>query len=312
MSSKDLQPHPMYAHLSQTPPPPLPKVDEMLEKSREILAEALSRYDPYASVAMISGGKDSICAFYVMKRLGCDVTHILHGVTGTGIEDTTHFVRRFSLDEQRRTGIKYLEANAAGRYEEYVMKKGFFGTGGFAHQFSYHILKSNPFRSVMTQVRERRRSRKIFMINGARFWESTRRGTSPDLMTSVREDKGNIWVNILQDWRKVDRDAFLEEVDARMNPVTKVLCRSGECMCGTMQSASDREEATFFYPRWGNWLNNLEVEVMKKFPWRWGEARPNPHLMKLPSPSSPLSIDDEDIPLMCVDCITKKEEEEIL
>lgn len=294
MTSANLLPHPMYAHLSKPPPPPVPKVEERLEDSRRILEEAFSLYDPYATVSMISGGKDSICAYYVMKKLNYPVTHILHGVTGTGIEETTQFVRDFAAQQD----ISYIEANAAQKYEEYVLRKGFFGIGGFAHQFSYHLLKSRPFGTAISSIRQRKKGRDIFMINGARFWESSRRGGNNNIRHYIREDKRNIWVNILQDWRRIDRDTFLEQEGAAVNPVTTTLCRSGECMCGTMQSQADREEAAYFFPKWGNWLTELEREVCKKFPWKWGEARPNPHIS---------SSKETAIPLMCIDCAVTEE-----
>ena len=42
-------------------------------------------------------------------------------------------------------------------------------------------------------------------------------------------------------------------------------------MCGTMQSQAAREEAAFFYPEWGRWLDDLEKEVLKTHPWKWGQ-----------------------------------------
>lgn len=71
-----------------------------LDSSRDIIDRALAEIEPYAIVAMISGGKDSLCAYLVAKALGVPVTHILHGVTGTGIAETTEFVRDFAGSEK--------------------------------------------------------------------------------------------------------------------------------------------------------------------------------------------------------------------
>jgi len=43
-------------------------------------------------------------------------------------------------------------------------------------------------------------------------------------------------------------------------------------MCGTMQTKGDREEASYFFPKWGGWIDALEKKVLAKgFPWKWGE-----------------------------------------
>ena len=93
--------------------------------------------------------------------------------------------------------------------------------------------------------------------------------------------KNNIWVNIINEYTKKDCLDFIEGNGIERSPVAKNLCRSGECMCGTMQSQGDRFEASFYYPKWGAWLDNLEKEVMKKFPWKWGENINKYHLAEM-------------------------------
>lgn len=242
----------------------------MIDSSREIIERAIADYQPYAIVSMISGGKDSLCAYLVAKQLGVPVTHILHGVTGTGIPETTEFVRQFAQGESPT----YLESNAGSHYEDYVLRKGFFGKGLQAHSFAYHLLKHSRFsKCISVNIRHRKRGRNIILLNGARASESLNR--SRNMTTPVRHDPSttsNIWVNICHDWSQQDRDAYLAEVDAPVNPVTTKLCRSGECLCGTTQSQATRQEAAFYYPKWGAWLDGLEAEVKQRFPWGWGEA----------------------------------------
>jgi tRNA(Ile)-lysidine synthase TilS/MesJ len=67
----------------------------MIESSKEIIERAISEINPYAIVSMVSGGKDSLAAYLVAKELAVPVSHIMHGVTGTGIAQTTEFVRQF-------------------------------------------------------------------------------------------------------------------------------------------------------------------------------------------------------------------------
>jgi 3'-phosphoadenosine 5'-phosphosulfate sulfotransferase (PAPS reductase)/FAD synthetase len=95
-------------------------------------------------------------------------------------------------------------------------------------------------------------------------------------LPETRFDKGNLWVNIIHDWSNGDRDRYLGLRQTPINPVAVQLCRSGECMCGTMQTKAVRDEAAAIYPEWGCWLNDLERRAKAKHGWGWGEHMPKP------------------------------------
>jgi 3'-phosphoadenosine 5'-phosphosulfate sulfotransferase (PAPS reductase)/FAD synthetase len=241
-----------------------------LDSSREIVERAISQYSPYAIVCMMSGGKDSMLAYQLAVALGVPVSHVLHGVTGTGIAETTQFVRNFAATQKPT----YIEANAGTSYVDYVQRKGFFGRGVSAHTFAYHVLKLEHFRKALSRhIRQGKRGRRILLINGARIQESANR--AKNLAEPIRADENNVWVNIAHNWSKDERDAYLDNVGAPCNPVAKKLCRSAECLCGTQQSKATREEVSFFYPAWGKWLDELEAPVKAKFKWGWGENPPD-------------------------------------
>ena len=63
-------------------------------------------------------------------------------------------------------------------------------------------------------------------------------------------------------------------------------------MCGTMQTAGDRHEASALYPAWGQWLNDLEQIVKAKHGFGWGDTGPR---------YKDIRQDDMFRP-MCVDC----------
>lgn len=265
----------------------------MIESSQEILRRAIAEIEPYAIVSMISGGKDSLCAFYVAKELGIPITHIMHGITRTGIPETTDFVRHFAETQP----YIYLEADAGSNYEDYVRRKGFFGVGIEAHRFTYHLLKSQVFRYIVSKkIRFGKRNRPVLFLNGARQTESANRNQH---LQPIRKDDryNNYWVSPLFEWSKEERDDYLDRVSAPINPVTVKLCRSGECLCGTTQSKATREEAAFYFPSWGKWLNDLEKEVKTKFGFGWGENSP-----KIPKTK-------ETSQFMCVSCIDQLEGE---
>lgn len=243
---------------------------DLLKRSREIINQAITDYQPYAVVMMFSGGDDSLTAYHVASALNAPLDYFLHGVTGTGIPETTQFARQ--IGEQ--SGLNYIEANAGDAYEKYVWRKGFFGRGEDAHTMAYHVLKHEHFEHALSgHIRKHKRGRNILLINGARWQESRNRERMKNQpIRRGRKNSPNIWVNVIHDWTRHDCQQFLR--DYERNPVTELLCRSGECLCGTMQSQEQRQEAAYWFPEWGKWLDELETAVRTKHGWGWGEPTP--------------------------------------
>ncbi|MEO0769137.1 MAG: hypothetical protein AAFY72_06830 [Cyanobacteria bacterium J06649_4] len=255
-----------------------------LESSGEIWAQALDKYDyPYATVLALSGGNDSRAAYYAAKALNIKIDYILHVNTRTGIQETTEWVRWFSNEYAQ---VSYIEGDAGDTYQNYILRKGFFGKGtgqvNSAHSFAFRLLKRDVYVNALSRhIRKRKRNRKIFLLNGARLSES--RNRSINLVAPVRADKltsdgkdasSNIWVNLLQSWDKEDCEAICQENNAPQNPVTQQLCRSGECMCGTTQSQAERNQAAAIYPEWGEWIDRLDRYGKESFGFGWGENAP--------------------------------------
>lgn len=240
--------------------------NEIILKSKDIIQKAIIDYKPKAVIMMLSGGDDSTTAYYVTKELNIKIDAVIHGNTRTGIKETSMFAKK----QAETFNDKFLIADAGNSYEKYVLRKGFFGLGETAHQYSYHVLKSTPFnKTISGHFRKGKHNFPILLINGARKSESKRRERT--MKNPIRKDGNNIWVNIINHWSKDDCTNYLEGNKIKRNPVSINLCRSGECMCGTMQNVGNRIEASYFYPEWGKWIDNLEKEVLKKFPWRWGQ-----------------------------------------
>jgi 3'-phosphoadenosine 5'-phosphosulfate sulfotransferase (PAPS reductase)/FAD synthetase len=240
----------------------------LLADSARIYKEAVDLFRPTHIVSMVSGGKDSACNDAVARELGIKIDLVVHGNTRCGIPETTDFVR-----EVYGAISDYAEADAGTAYEDYVLRKGFFGKGIAAHGFAYRVLKATPFRKVMSaKIRQRKREVRILLLNGARKDESENRQKNLQVWRQDPAAQGNIWVNLIHNWTQKDRDDYLVDRGVRINPVAVQLCRSGECMCGTMQTQQERWEAAAIYPKWGAWLDNLETEVRAKFGIGWGES----------------------------------------
>lgn len=237
-----------------------------IERMHRVIAE----YQPTHIIATVSGGRDSAAEVEFAREMGVKIDLILHARTGTGIPETTQFV----TDHYGNLGPDLVVADAGDAYERYVMRKGFFGIGRQAHNFSYRILKADPMRKAISKhIRKGKRGVRPMLLNGARVLESDNRRLN---LRETRLDKGNLWVNIVHDWSDGDRDRYLRLNKVPINPVAIELCRSGECMCGTMQTAAERAQASIIYPHWGAWLDDLESRAKRLHGWGWGETMPRP------------------------------------
>lgn len=247
-----------------------PSLESAMQLSAERIERVMAEAQPTHIIATVSGGRDSAAEVALALDMGVKIDLILHCRTGTGIPETTEHV----VDYYGSLGPDFVMADAGDAYEAYVMRKGFFGIGRQAHNFSYRILKAGPMRAAISRnIRKGKRGVRTLLLNGARSLESDNRRKN---LPETRMDKGNLWVNIIHDWSAGDRDRYLRLRDVPINPVAIQLCRSGECMCGTMQTAGDRLEAAAVYPEWGAWLNDLERRAKAKHGWGWSELMPKP------------------------------------
>jgi 3'-phosphoadenosine 5'-phosphosulfate sulfotransferase (PAPS reductase)/FAD synthetase len=139
------------------------------------------------------------------------------------------------------------------------------------------------------------------LLNGARKKESSNRMVKLDNpWNRDTSSKNNIWVSLLYYWSKKDCLDYIERKGVERNPVAKAMHRSGECMCGTMQSVEARKMASALYPESGEWLDELEQKVFDKgFYWGWGEATTKE------SREFQKRMGQMEFPFMCTDCMGK-------
>jgi 3'-phosphoadenosine 5'-phosphosulfate sulfotransferase (PAPS reductase)/FAD synthetase len=263
----------------------------LLDRSAAILKQAVDQFNPTHIVSMVSGGKDSAASDHVARELGVKIDLVMHGNTRCGIPETSQFVR----DHYGTIG-DFAEADAGTAYEDYVLRKGFFGRGISSHAVAYHLLKADAFRSTLSRlIRKGKHNVRIMLITGARKDESENRRKNLKPIMAEPNRPNNLWVGITHDWSQDDRDAYLDSRGVPINPVAKALCRSGECMCGTMQSKAERAEAAVLYPHWGKWLSELESEAKRLHGFGWGDPFPKPADHRQSDLFHP----------MCKDCVTR-------
>lgn len=278
-----------------------PANNQLLQESAEIVNKAIIDNDPYAIVLMLSGGDDSITALLAAIMCGIKIDFIVHGVTGTGLPA----VRLYVAEIAAKYGIKIIYADAGTAFEDYVMRKGFFGRGKDAHKYSYHILKDNPFgKAISKYIRKGVKGRKIILLNGIRVDESDNRadnfGDNPYRWQD--SSPNNLWVNIIHWFTKHNCLELLAGEDFKRSPVAIELGRSGECNCGTMDSEADRIAAYKFDPVFGERMMKLRKAVVQKFGWDIGQ-QPN---KKVIAEMKAANLLIPDFMPMCVGCKANK------
>ena len=267
-------------------------VESKIAEGADIVRRAVAEFNPTHIVSMVSGGKDSAASDQVARELGLKIDLVVHGNTRCGIPETSQFVQ----EHYGHLDSDYIEADAGTAYEDYVLRKGFFGKGIAAHGFAYRVLKAQPFRKAISKaIRQGKRGVRILLLNGARQDESENRQKNLKEWRQDPASPGNIWTSLIHGWSQDVRDDYLKSRGVAINPVAEQLCRSGECMCGTMQTKAERIEASFAYPKWGEWLDALDAEVIAKHGYGWGE----------PFPKARKAATDELFQPMCKDCIRR-------
>ncbi|MBF9050605.1 phosphoadenosine phosphosulfate reductase family protein [Roseobacter sp. HKCCD9010] len=245
-------------------------LEQAIDQSAAYVRLAIEWFDPTHIVTMVSGGNDSAATHALAVELGLPVAMSIHGRTGCGLQATeAHVEANYGHD------APLVIADAGRAYEEYVMRKGFFGKGTDAHKMAYHVLKAGPFRkTVSKELRQGKRNTRVLLLNGAFRAESPNRSKTLKRVSMDPAAPMNMWFNLIHDWTPELRDKYLASRNIPINPVSKALCRSGECMCGTMQTAAQRIEAAAFDPTWGAWLDDLEAEARAAHGFGWGESKP--------------------------------------
>lgn len=249
-------------------------IESQIKRSKEIYARAVLDYKPYATVLMLSGGRDSVSALVMCQILGIKPDYVIHGITGTGLKEVLDYVKY--LDNC--TGFKFHYANAGNSYQEYVLRNGFMGLGLKSHAVSYHLLKNQPFsKAISILIRQKKHNRKVLLLNGARRNESIRRKKT--MLSPFRVQRSNVWVNIINDLLNEQTTELIEGSGKKVNPVYKVLCKSGECLCGTLCKREEELSALKHAYRYKyDEIISLENAVLKKgLPWGWGQKKPAEH-----------------------------------
>ena len=232
----------------------------------ELINQAIEDYNPSHIFGLFSGGTDSLTACHVASQHP-KFTACAHINTGIGVPQTRDFV--YQTCKEQGWDLKEYKAVDQGQvYEDIVMEHGF--PGPFAHRMMYTRLKERALRQLIRDHKQDRNDR-IMLISGCRSDESTRRmGT----VQPIDKQGAQVWVAVIHDWSKAKCLEYLEDKGIKRNPVSELIGKSGECLCGAFAKKGELDELHEHFPEVAERILDLEEQVMKKFPWDWESLGP--------------------------------------
>jgi 3'-phosphoadenosine 5'-phosphosulfate sulfotransferase (PAPS reductase)/FAD synthetase len=258
-------------------------LDEAIVRSHEILGEALATYPIVGTYWLSSGGNDSAIVGHLLRGRYDGVVHVN---TGTGIPETTQYVR----DVAAAWGDTLHELHPRHAYADLVMGRVIASTGpnagvrpiwrGFpgpaGHKVMYRQLKDEPLMTFRKSVvGDQGRTRKLIYLGGMRWAETERRFRNAE---AIDQDGAIVWVSPLVHWTNAHMAEYrtrhrcqLAHQHAKhrlchngalpLNEVTEHLHMSGECLCGAYAKPGELDEVEFFYPEAAAPLRELEAEA---------------------------------------------------
>lgn len=248
-------------------------LDECLSITKKIIDLANELYpNTVARLSLLSGGNDSVAAFYAVKDY---IDHVVHINTGIGIEQTRIFVR----DLCRLHDVNLIEKLPPDgcRYEDLIMEYGFPSAN--LHYLMYNRLKQRALREVRNQFVKRRKKDIVQYYTGVRYAESTRRKKTTD---DIMKEGSIVWVAPIAHWSNKNMVEFRKKYNIPVNEVSSNLHMSGECLCGAFAKKGELEQIRFFYPETAAYIDSLQEKVRNANIDRciWGDNEKNKKKIK--------------------------------
>ncbi len=240
---------------------------------KDIICEAIEKYQPVAIALLFSGGHDSLVSSFVSAKiltdLGLDFV-VYHGDTTIGIPETQQYVKHISKSLGRLFIRK--PPNRHDWYDYIVATCGFPGPTKASHQFMYRRLKERALQHFVThECKSRPYAREnVLLLSGARQQESKiRMGYSEP----TRKNYSQIWCNPIFYWSEDECIFYIKHNKLPKNSVKEKLCISGECLCGAFAGKEEPAEIKHYYPDVYDKIDNLhQVAIHNGFPWGWSSG----------------------------------------
>jgi 3'-phosphoadenosine 5'-phosphosulfate sulfotransferase (PAPS reductase)/FAD synthetase len=220
--------------------------DLLFYQARQIARHHGGEREVAAVAGMLSGGRDSTAAIYVMSR---HLTHLVQADTGKCLEVTRQFVREVAAD----LGLPLLVPRAPrpeDQYDTLVRERGF--PGAPMHAKMYNRLKERAWEEARRQLISSGWRQRVIQVAGRRRSESDNRADVPEM----QRVHSVVWVSPMVLWTKMDLNTYrkMYRLDERarqllhrcrerlpVNRVYDLLHYSGECLCGSNARKGERE-----------------------------------------------------------------------
>jgi 3'-phosphoadenosine 5'-phosphosulfate sulfotransferase (PAPS reductase)/FAD synthetase len=252
---------------------------EMIKRAVQRVREGARHFNPIAIVTLFSGGHDSATATLIGREAGADAA--LHINTGIGIEETRDYVRdtcaswdMVLLEYKAKDNTKRDGTLDPQIYEDLVRQHGF--PGPIMHRKMYSRLKERQLERFERDIGATPQ-RPILYVSGMRSDESVRRmgHMRRDDMPGLHKDGAHrVWCSPIHDFTKSDCSRCMEHCGLKRNEVVDLIHKSGECLCGAYAQPGELSELKMWFPQVAKHIEDLEREVMPKFPWRWEDPGP--------------------------------------
>lgn len=231
-------------------------------RCESIISDAVALYRPVKVIGLFSGGHDSLTACHIASRHPA-FSYAAHLNTGIGVKETREFVRKTAAS--RGWNLREYFALKCGQdYADIVAKYGFPGPG--QHSTMYRRLKERTLRVAIREAKEGHPRRStVLLISGVRFQESQRRMGYKEPVT---REGSKIWVNIINDWSKLDCGRYMQDNGIPRSPVVDLIHKSGECLCGSFAKPGEFEELEMFFPETAAHIKSLKCGKGRS--WGWG------------------------------------------
>ncbi len=196
----------------------------------DYIEQAVRDFSPVRLFALYSSGNDSLAStHYAMENGAHEVVTVW---TGIGV--------RQSLDHAIETCKKFgwphrvLEPPDK-TYRDFVLKYGFPGPG--AHRYAYSWLKERALRKLVREIKTCRKDR-VGFVTGVRRQESARR---MGYVQPVVRFGSTVWIAPMYEFSKLDCHDYIRKHNLPINPITRILGMSGECLCGAFAQPGELE-----------------------------------------------------------------------
>ena len=232
----------------------------------EIIQEAIELYEVDCLWGLFSGGTDSLVATYWASK-----HPLFRGVisvdTTIAISETHDYIRQTC----EAMSWKLLMVETPNNWGWLSCKFGMLGPA--YHQMAYINLKERAFMKARKQIKDMGFDR-IGFVSGARRSESARRSRNVEYH---HREGAIVWINAISDYLDVDKRTVMTDEKLTQSEVSKRICMSGDCLCGTTfeHEKEKRIEIKKAYPD-----AELKIQAGEHFakvynkPDRWAE-RPN-------------------------------------